>query len=164
METISMNPGNLVLRPCDDRDKDFLFALFVSVRMDEFSALNWSPAQLEPLLRVQFAAQSQSYASAFPQAAHEIICLGQEPVGRMIMDDSAEAMHLVDIALIPACRGRGLGTTLIRKLQAQCTVLRKPLRLHVAGSNRAINLYERLGFVAAADTEMYRFMEWNPAQ
>jgi ribosomal protein S18 acetylase RimI-like enzyme len=130
--------------------------------MDEFTTLNLSPAQLELLLRVQFSAQSQSYAAMFPQAAHEIICFGGEPVGHMITDNADEAMLLVDIALIPAYRGRGIGGALVRKLQAQCAVLRKPLRLHVARTNRAIQLYERLGFTATGETEVYRLMEWSP--
>lgn len=162
METASTDTNDITARPCDDRDEAFLYALFSSVRMDEFTALNWSPAQIEPLLRVQFSAQAQSYASTFPQATHEIICSGEEPVGRMITDSTAEAMRLVDIALIPAYRGRGTGAALVRKLQAQCAVLHKPLRLHVARTNRAIRLYERLGFVFTGETEMYRLMEWNP--
>lgn len=162
METDSRDANGIALRPCDGRDADFLFALFVSVRRDEFAALNWPPSQLEPLLRVQFSAQSQSYAATCPQAAHEIICAEGEPVGRMITDNTADAMILVDIALTPAWRGRGIGTTLVRELQAQCAVLRKPLRLHVAKTNRATRLYERLGFIPVGETEVYRLMEWNP--
>lgn len=162
METDSRDADGITVRPCDDRDGEFLFALFVSVRMDEFAPLNRPPALLEPLLRVQFSAQSQSYASTFPNAAHEIICSGGEPMGRMITDDTAEAMLLVDFALKPAYRGRGIGAALVRRLQARCTVLRKPLRLHVARTNRAICLYERLGFVAVDGTDVYLLMEWNP--
>ena len=162
METDSKVLNGITLRPCDDCDEGFLFALFKSVRTDEFTALNWSPAQLEPLLRIQFSAQSQSYASTFPQSVHEIICSGEEPVGRMITDNAAEAVHLVDIALIPAYRGRGIGAALVQGLQAQCSVLRKPLRLHVVATNRAVRLYERLGFVVTGGTEMYHLMEWTP--
>ena len=162
METNSTNTCGFTVRPCGDGDEKFLFALFMSVRMDEFAALNWPPAQLEPLLRIQFSAQSQSYASTFPHAAHEIICSGGEPVGRMITDDTPEAMRLVDIALIPECRSRGIGDALVRELQARCAVHRRPLRLHVAKTNRAMRLYERLGFIATDETEVYRLMEWNP--
>ncbi len=162
MGTDSKHDNVFILRPCGDGDEAFLFALFTSVRREEFAALNWPPAQLEPLLRIQFAAQSRSYASSFPQAAHEIICLAGKPVGRIITDDTPEALLLVDIALMPECRGRGMGAALLRRLQEQCAALRKPLRLQVAATNEALRLYERLGFIVTGGTEVYRLMQWNP--
>jgi ribosomal protein S18 acetylase RimI-like enzyme len=157
-----MNDYAIELRPCDSQDDGFLFALFMSVKEEDFAALNWSPAQLEPLLRMQFTAQSQSYAADYPRAAHELVCFNGQPVGRLITDNTAEAMLLVDIALTPEVRGRGIGAELIRGLQAQCAADRKPLRLHVANTNRAVRLYERLGFVVTGETEVRRLMEWRP--
>ena len=162
METDSKDAGDIAFRPCESRDGDFLFALFTGVRAGDFAALNWTPEQLEPLLRVQFALQSQSYAATFPRAVHEIICLAEQPVGRMVTEETGQAVHLVDIALIPACRGRGVGSAALRKLQMQCARLRKPLTLQVARNNRAIQLYERLGFVSGGGTEVYAAMKWNP--
>jgi ribosomal protein S18 acetylase RimI-like enzyme len=111
---------------------------------------------------MQFSAQSQSYAADYPGAVHEIVCFEGEPVGRIITDQSGEALRLVDIALLPACRGRGMGAALIGRLQEQCTAFNKPLRLHVAKTNRALHLYKRLGFAVLGETETHRLMEWHP--
>ena len=164
MESHATDAGELTLRPCVPEDKTFLFALFASVRAGDFAALNWPMEQLEPLLRMQFAAQSQSYAAAFPRARHEIIRLRETPVGHMITDDSADAVHLVDIALMAGNRGGGLGASVLRGLQARCASLHKPLRLHVAADNRARRLYERLGFSVIGGTEVHLLMEWTPAE
>lgn len=162
MKTDSKDASGITTRPCNDSDEAFLFSLFKSVKGDELAALNWPPAQLEPLLRMQFKAQSQSYAADYPQATHEIVCFEGELVGRLVTDNTTEAMLLVDIALTPAVRGSGIGAELIRRLQKHCSVLRKPLRLHVAKTNRAAHLYERLGFTVIGETEVHHLMEWNP--
>jgi ribosomal protein S18 acetylase RimI-like enzyme len=162
VKTDSKDASGITTRPCNDSDEAFLFSLFKSVKGDELAALNWPPAQLEPLLRMQFTAQSQSYAADYPRAAHELVCFNGQPVGRLITDNTAEAMLLVDIALTPEVRGRGIGAELIRGLQAQCAADRKPLRLHVANTNRAVHLYERLGFVVTGETEVRGLMEWKP--
>ena len=38
----------------------------------------------------------------------------------------------------------------------------KPLRLHVEFFNRALHLYQRLGFSKVSDTGIYFEMEWRP--
>jgi len=162
VETYSKKADEIAVRSCGERDESFLFALFTSVRTGDFAALGWPPEQLEPLLRIQFAAQSQSYAAQHPRAVREIICAGEAPIGSIITDEDAEGVCLIDVALLPEHRGRGTGTALIRALQNRCARAGRPLRLHVAGNNPAIRLYERLGFITTGGTEVYRLMEWTP--
>ncbi len=152
------------VRPWKETDDAFLFDLFARVRMEEFSALGLAPAQLEALLQMQYAAQCRSYAAAFPNARRGIICDQGASVGQMITDDTGDALLLVDMSLLPACRNRGIGSTLLRRLQTEAGLQRRPIRLHVNKSNPAQHLYRRLGFLPAGDAGPYQMMEWQPPE
>jgi GNAT superfamily N-acetyltransferase len=150
------------LRPANPDDQDFLFQLYAGTRQAEFAALGWDKAQLEPLLRMQFSAQQRWYETAYAQAEQQIVMLGEAPIGRIIVHRTVEATTLVDISLLPAHRGGGIGTGLIRDLIAECTKERVRLRLQVLKTNPAARLYQRLGFVGTGEDEMYVQMEKQP--
>ena len=57
----------------------------------------------------------------------------------------------------------GIGTWLLRHLQAEAQASSRPLRIHVERFNPALRLYERLGFRDIEDKGVYLFMEWRPA-
>jgi ribosomal protein S18 acetylase RimI-like enzyme len=155
-------PATPALRPAKPDDQNFLFQLYASTRQAEFAALGWDSAQLEPLLRMQFAAQQRWYETAYAQAEHQIVVLGEAPIGRIIVDRAAEATTLVDISLLPAQRGCGLGGGLIRDLITECSQAKVRLRLQVLKTNPAAHLYERLGFVKTGEDGMYIQMEKQP--
>jgi ribosomal protein S18 acetylase RimI-like enzyme len=140
-------------------DQEFLYQLYASTRGEEFAALGWSPAQLDTFLRMQFAAQQQWYATAYPGAEHQIVLLDSAPIGRMIVHWWESAATLVDISLLPAHRNRGIGGDLLRSLLERCAKARTKVKLQVLKSNRAARLYERLGFVKTGEDEMYFHME-----
>jgi ribosomal protein S18 acetylase RimI-like enzyme len=151
-----------VLRPAKLEDQEFLFQLYASTRGSEFSALGWNPAQLEPLLRMQFAAQRQWYETAYPGSDHQIATIDGAPVGRMIVMHASDAVTLVDIALMPEHRGKGIGETLMRNLLEESAKQGLPVRLQVLKNNPAKRLYERLGFVKTGEDQMYWHMERKP--
>jgi ribosomal protein S18 acetylase RimI-like enzyme len=151
-----------VLRPSSPDDQDFLFQLYAGTRQAEFAAMGWNGAQLEPLLRMQFSSQQRWYETAYAQAEQQIVMLGEAPIGRIIVHRAAEATTLVDISLLPAHRGRGIGGGLIRDLIATCRQQKVRLRLQVLKTNPAARLYERLGFVGTGEDGMYFQMEKQP--
>ncbi len=65
------------------------------------------------------------------------------------------------VALVPEARGSGLGTRLLRALQAEAAEKGLPLRLKVVLTNPARRLYQRLGFVGLGDDGVYEQMEWR---
>jgi len=140
-------------------DQEFLFQLYASTREQEFSALGWSAAQLETFLKMQFAAQQQWYATAYPRAEHQIVLLDAAPIGRMIVDTGESATTLVDISLLPAHRNLGIGGVLLRGLLERCGAARTKVKLQVLKKNPAARLYERLGFVKTGEDDMYFHME-----
>ena len=67
-----------------------------------------------------------------------------------------------DISLMPDFRGRGIGSTLLRRFLAEATVAGVPVGLSVDAANPARHLYERLGFVVTDASSVYWSLEWRP--
>jgi GNAT superfamily N-acetyltransferase len=120
-------------------------------------------AQLETLLHAQFLAQARHYAVAFPCAEHSLVLVDHAPIGRWYVDRSSTAIRLVDVSLLRAHRGRGIGTELLEMLQAEATARQLPLRLNVLDGNPAYRLYRRLGFTERAMDGLHRQLEWLAA-
>lgn len=147
------------LRQALSGDEELLYSIYASTRTAEMELIDWNAAQKEAFLRMQFHAQRQQYQFTYPDALNQIIEFNGVPAGRLILDRSANETVLVDIALLPAFRNQGLGTTLLHSLQAEG----KKIILHVIKSNPAANLYQRLGFVFVGEEALYSMMEWSPA-
>ena len=155
-------PLSLTLRPCVAQDEAFLQEVYASTRADEMVLLGWSEAQQQTFLGMQYLAQRRSYLAQFPAAEYSIIQLDNVAAGRLIVDRSGDVILLMDISLLPAYRGAGIGTSLMQDLLAEAARAGKPVRLHVEQRNRARRLYERLGFAQTADGEIYDEMTWRP--
>ncbi|MEX2210418.1 MAG: ribosomal protein S18-alanine N-acetyltransferase [Gaiellaceae bacterium] len=84
------------------------------------------------------------------------ICLGafegRELVGYLVVSRYVDAWHVMNIAVDPDARGRGIGTALLERLfETTAADVRRGYTLEVRVSNEAaIKLYERLGFRARA--------------
>ncbi len=155
----------LTLRPAAADDEGFLYELNAATRAAELALGQWDAPQAAALLQLQYRAQQQSYRQEFPAATTEIVLTpgqGITAVGRLITDRSAAEILLVDIALLPAWQGRGIGTALIQALQAEAAAAGRAIRLHVLASNRARRLYQRLGFVVEGEPAVYLAMIWRP--
>ncbi len=154
---------NLRLVPLSPEDEDFIYRLYASTRMAEISGFGWNQAQQEAFLRMQFNAQKRWYEMAYPGAEYTVILRDEQPVGRMIVLRGAQEFHLIDIALLAEHRGCGIGTALVAELIAESRRAAVPLALQVLKSNRAVHLYQRLGFIRSGEDEMYYQMRANPA-
>jgi ribosomal protein S18 acetylase RimI-like enzyme len=150
------------LRPVDDaRDAQFLSTVYASTR-DDLAMTGLPAEQLRMLIAMQQRAQEQYYRANYPAAEHHIVCFDDEDIGRLIVERRGDELTLVDIALLPGSRGRGIGGALLRDLIDEATSSRRAFVLHVIKTNRAINLYTRLGFEITGDLGVYYRMEWQP--
>ncbi len=154
---------SITLRPVQPDDQAFLFDLYAGTRHDEMVAWGLDDVMLAQLLRMQFAGQQGTYRAQFPEADHHIILRHERPIGRLLVDRTGTEMLLVDVALVPEARGSGIGTRLLRALQAEAADKGVPLRLKVVLTNPARRLYQRLGFVGLDDDGVYEQMEWRPS-
>ncbi|SFV08849.1 Ribosomal protein S18 acetylase RimI [Methylobacterium sp. 174MFSha1.1] len=139
-------PG-LTLTPCRPADLPFLHRLYRSTREDEMAATGWDAGFVRTFCDQQFAAQHRDWIGRFPAAAFLLIRRGRDPVGRLYVDAAPAALHVIDISLTPAVRGRGFGTALLTALIGQAAAGGRIVTLAVDPLNqRARSLYRRLGF------------------
>lgn len=152
------------LRPVAPADEPFLFALYASTRAEELAQVEWPPGAQEAFLHQQFAAQQAHYQSYFPNGEHQIILRDGAPIGRIYLERDAERLHLLDIALLPAARGQGVGDALMADLIAEAAAGALPITLHVYQLDvRVLDWYRRLGFGVVGGSGMYYLMERRPA-
>jgi ribosomal protein S18 acetylase RimI-like enzyme len=124
----------------------------------------WDEPTKRAFLAQQFEAQDVHYKRHYPDASFELIELDGEPAGRLYVDRRDGEIHIIDIALLPPFRGRGIGAGLLGELIGEADASGRKLSIHVERENRARPLYERLGFtVAADDGGVYLLMERAPS-
>jgi ribosomal protein S18 acetylase RimI-like enzyme len=152
----------VTMRPVRGEDEQFLFGLYASTRAEELAITPWTAEQKEAFLRMQFDAQTKYYRQVYPQMDYRIVLNNGVPAGRFIVATLEDEVRLIDIALLPEHRNAGIGRMLVQMLLDNATRLDKAVRIHVEHSNRAMHLYERLGFRLVADKGVYVMMEWNP--
>jgi len=154
--------GMLQLRPERDEDAPFRFKLFCESRPAEFALLQLDPAVFEQLMRFQFHAQTVTYRANFPDARFDIIERDRAPIGRIVVNRPGTMLHIVDQAIVPELRNRGLGTAIMKALMDEATRNGLPVRLKVASTNDpSMRLYRRLGFVPIRTEPLSIEMEWR---
>jgi len=142
-------------------DQDFFRRIFLADRLPEFlGAL--PPAQAETVVADQFRLQTVGYAEAYPHASHRVVQWRGRPVGRVIDADQGSYLLVVDLVLHPDSRGIGIGTEIMRRLQAKSAATQRPLRLSAIADSPAVRLYESLGFRRVAEIGNRYEMEWTP--
>jgi ribosomal protein S18 acetylase RimI-like enzyme len=154
--------GMLTMRPEREDDRDFRYQLFCDSRQPEF-ALLLPPPVFQQVMTQQFHAQTVSYREQFPRARFDIVELAGRPVGRIVVDRPGSMIHIVDQAVVPELRNRGIGTALMQALMEEARRAQLPVRLEVASSNDpSLRLYLRLGFVEVETVPLYMQLEWRP--
>ncbi len=150
------------LRPANADDAALLLRIFAAAREREMALTGWDAAQQDAFVRMQFGAQDRAYRQQFPRAQHAVVQVDGADVGRLLVDRGDAETCLVDIALLPEHRGRGLGSALLQSLLDEAAASGRRVSLHVANDNAAASLYRRLGFVAVEDCGMHTLMHWLP--
>ncbi|MBV9196331.1 MAG: GNAT family N-acetyltransferase [Solirubrobacterales bacterium] len=148
-----------ILRPVVDGDRELLYRIYASTRTEELAPLPWDESTKDAFLRMQFAAQDRYYRQTYPDATYDVVLARDEPVGRLYVHRGARAILVIDVALLPRHRGRGIGTSLLRRVMCEARAVGKPVHVHVERFNPARRLYERLGFRQVADQGIYLLLE-----
>lgn len=142
-----------------DTDLAFIEALYFSTRDEELALSGWPEAQKHAFLTQQHRAQHQHYQSYYPDAERLILEEGGTAIGRLYIDTWAHELRIVDISLIPAVRGRGIGEAVLRDVIEWAAAADKGVSIHVEKFNPARRLYLRLGFTVVEDKGVYDLME-----
>ena len=165
------------LRPLEKADEAFSFAVYASTRAAEMELVDWPQEQKNAFLQMQFNAQHQHYHLHYPLARWQVMEVegrppqgrrdttltgvqGARAAGRLVSDDAREDLCLImDIALLPEYRGRGIGTAILHELLQAADRAGKTVMLHVEPNNPALRLYQRLGFEISAKSGFYLEMK-----
>jgi len=153
----------IVLRAETEADFSFLRRLYASTRWDELAATNWSDAEKRAFADSQFDLQRQHYRAYFPATTWGVLEDNGAPFGRLYLERRVTTHHILDIALLPEWRRRGIGTTIIGWICAQAGAAGKSVTIAVEKFNPAQTLYRRLGFQEIMDHGPYWEMEWRAA-
>lgn len=146
------------LRRATADDEELLFAVYSATRRDEVSAFGWSDEQAEAFLRMQFLARRQAYKMQFPAAAEWVIIADGTESGHLTTEVTDELTRLIDIAILPQFRRKGVATAALEKLKASG----RPIVLHVDKVNTAaLAFYSRQGFTTVAESQLMVEMTWR---
>ncbi len=151
-----------VLRPAAAEDEPFLAELIMETIAEQLAAWAWDESMREPILRMQYEARRSGHRQQYPDAEQSIVMLDGRSIGYQFVARNEECIRLVDIVITAECRRSGIGTALIRALQAEGDRDRKPVRLQVASHNPALRLYRRLGFAPTGGNEVVLELEYRP--
>jgi GNAT superfamily N-acetyltransferase len=158
----ALSPESIATRSVKPEDQSFLVELYKSSRGDDLRGLGWDEQRISEFLDMQYEAQQNFYDSDYRDATDELILLQEKPIGRLLIESRPHEIRCIDLGLLPEYRERGLGTEIIQKLQEKAKREKKPLRLQVIRFSRAVNLFDRLGFVRTSETGTHFQMEWTP--
>lgn len=153
----------VTLRPATAADAPLLLRIYASTREEELAPVPWTTEQKEAFVAMQFAAQSAHYAEHYPGMTADVVLVDGEAAGRLLVARWSAEIRIVDIALLAAFRGRGAGGELLAGLMREAAAAGRRLSIHVERANRALGLYERLGFRPVGETGIHLRMEWDPA-
>lgn len=149
----------IAYRTMTDDDLPFVAALYATTRAEEVAATGWPAAMQAAFLDQQHRAQHRHYRATHPQGEWLLIERAGEPIGRLYLAEEMGQLLVVDISLLPAARGSGLGTAILKDVLAGET---RPVALHVQRTNPARRLYERLGFELVEEQAIYLKMVRRP--
>lgn len=155
--------GQITLRPATEADDDFIFNCYASTREQELAQVPWTAEQKESFVRMQYAAQKNHYAAEAPRASHDVIYVDATPVGRIYLDRRDDALHILDITVLPQHRNQGTGSLLLRRLLKESGKLGKPVTIYVESFNPSLHLFERLGFQRDREKGFHLLMKWQLA-
>ena len=160
-----MHPGSTAsveLRDAEPADEPFLRDVYASTRADELAVVPWTDEQKRLFTDHQFHAQDVYYKEHYEGATYDVVLVDGEAAGRLYVARWATEIRIMDIALLPAARGGGVGTHLLESLLEEGAATGRRVSIHVERMNPAMRLYERLGFHPIEERGVYVLMEWDP--
>lgn len=154
---------NITLRSVTRADREILLAVYAASRIIELSMLPWNDSQKRIFVEHQYDAQTSYYAEKYPAATHDVILSDGTAVGRLYVDRRTNEIAILDVAVLTEFRGQGIGTTVIKRLQAEAAATGRAVGVFVEVFNPSQKLFGELGFAVVADDGMNRRFEWRDA-
>ena len=150
-------------RRAGSEDALLLYELFSTSRAVEFAAMGLTGEQYRPLLEMQYRGRAMTCAAQYPEAEDWIVCMEYgTAVGNYLLAGTSAGPRMIDLAVLPQWRGKGIGTQVLRQAAHRSAAAGEILSLRVMKGNQAMRLYTRVGFQVASEDETSCEMIWQP--
>ncbi len=151
-------PPPFAIRTRTDNDAELEFRTYLESR-DELCAEVLSSEVHKNLLKMQHNIFQNGIETNFPEALHLIIQCENIDVGRLILDETAHELRVVDLSVMKAYRRRHIAHNILRAVIDYALSKTLPTTLSVSKSNQAaLNLYRSIGFATTSENEIFLHM------
>jgi len=111
---------------------------------------------------VQQSAKVEKYKADFNPDKIQVIEYKGLPVGRLRVV-RGDTIYIGGLQILPECRGKGIGTSVIENLIQESRETSLPIMLEVRHNNpQATDLYSKLGFETIDQDEIQKIMRYHP--
>ena len=152
---------SITLRDTGPDDDDFLLEVYASTRAEEMALTPWTEEQKRAFSEMQFRAQDSYYRERFPNAHYSVILENGERVGRSYVLREKAMISILDLAVLPPYRKRGIGTFLMRELMNEAARSESVVQIYVETFSPSLPLFERLGFSRVKEEGVNFLLEWS---
>ena len=152
------------LRTFTPDDREFLLRAYTASREIELSVLPFDETQKRAFCEHQLDAQTVYYEEKYPDATHEIILVGGEPVGRVYINRGDSLISILDLVVLGEHRKKGVGTHIVKSLQSEARGADGRVGVYVETFNPSQKFFRDLGFELVESDEVNLYFEWNGCQ
>ncbi|GKW28580.1 GNAT family N-acetyltransferase [Pectobacterium brasiliense] len=144
---------NITFRPATPEDEQFLFELRRAT-MDEH------------LHRAGVIADDSAHWQRIKYHYNDahIVLMGSERIGLFKRHKGANEWTIIQIQILPAYQGQGIAAWLLNTFLQQADEANVPVTLSVLNGNRAITLYQRVGFKIVDNDDIALKMKRRPVK
>ena len=142
------------LRPAEERDREFLYQVKKQSNFGYISDLwGWD----EDVQRREFARDFQQIRE------FSVITVDGADAGFLQLQSGSDFLNVAEIHLLPPFQGQGIGSAVLRNIQADAEGL--PVLIGCFRANkRAYQLYQRLGFAPITENDTHFILIYNPTK
>lgn len=142
------------LRPAEERDQEFLYQVKKQSNFGYISDLwGWD----EDFQRREFARDFQQIRE------FSVITVDGADAGFLQLQSGSDFLNVAEIHLLPPFQGQGIGSAVLRDVQADAEGL--PVLIGCFRANkRAYQLYQRLGFAPITENDTHFILIYNPTK
>lgn len=142
------------LRPAEERDREFLYQVKKQSNFGYISDLwGWD----EDFQRREFARDFQQIRE------FSVITVDGADAGFLQLQNGSDFLNVAEIHLLPPFQGQGIGSAVLRDVQADAEGL--PVLIGCFRANkRAYQLYQRLGFAPITENDTHFILIYNPTK
>ena len=139
------------LRPAEERDREFLYQVKKQSNFGYISDLwGWD----EDFQRREFARDFQQIRE------FSVITVDGADAGFLQLQSGSDFLNVAEIHLLPPFQGQGIGSAVLRDVQADAEGL--PVLIGCFRANkRAYQLYQRLGFAPITENDTHFILIYN---